>query len=102
MFFQTTHPDGTRTWPIVRAAPEPAEQVWRSLSYIASRYFHQPNYWRIEGRPVLAVWDTGRLPAALGLDGARVLLADLRAHVKHLGHEGIWLHASEGSWRTPE
>jgi hypothetical protein len=69
-------------------------EAFRSLSYIVSRYFHQTNYWRIGGKPVLCIWDPGRLVNRLGLEPARQLFADLRALAVKQGHPGIHLHAS--------
>ncbi len=69
-------------------------EAWRSLSYIVSRYFHYPNYWRIEGKPVLCIWDPGRMVKRLGLEESKQLLADLRAFAAKLGHTGIHIHAS--------
>jgi hypothetical protein len=66
----------------------------RSLSYIVSRYFHYPNYWTIAGKPVLCIWDPGRMVKRLGLPETKQLIADLREFGVKLGHKGIHLHAS--------
>jgi hypothetical protein len=75
-------------------APDSEEDVWRSWSYVASRYFHLDAYWRIEGKPVFVIWDIGRVAEKLGLDGARRMVERLREHAEALGHPGVHLHAN--------
>lgn len=79
-------------WEPLYDAPESAEEVWRSLTYIIARYFHL-NYWKIAGKPVLPIWDASRLIRAFGMEGTRNLLDELRAFAQRLGHEGIHFHA---------
>lgn len=62
-----------------------------------ARYFHLPNYWRIDGRPVLVIWEAQRLQDTFGIEGSRQLLGELRDFARKLGHEGIHIHASQGS-----
>ena len=69
-------------------------EAWRSLSYIVSRYFHYPNYWRINGKPVLCIWDPGRMVNRLGLKESKQLIEELRTFAAKLGHPGIHVHAS--------
>jgi hypothetical protein len=90
--FPTVHGDGTRSFPHASDAPDKLEDVWRSLSYVVARYFHLPNYWRIDGKPVLVIWDARRLCRLFGTNGARTLFEELRAFAMKLGHEGIHLH----------
>ncbi len=79
-------------WEPVYPAPENPTDVWRSLSYIVSRYFHL-NYWKLDHKPVLPLWDVSRLLRVFGVEGTRSLLEDLRAFARRLGHEGIHFHA---------
>jgi len=90
--FPTVHPDGTRSFPHFRDAPDELHDVWQSMTYVISRYFQQPNYWRIDGKPVLVIWDPVRLTRLFGVDGTRRLLDELRAFAAKLGHGGIHLH----------
>jgi Glycosyltransferase WbsX len=90
--FPTVHGDGTRSFPHARDAPDRLEDVWRSLSYVVARYLHLPNYWRIDGKPVLVIWDAGRLRGLFGLEQTRRLLDELRSLATKLGHDGIHLH----------
>jgi hypothetical protein len=95
ILYPTLHPTNVPSYPPSFDAPDKSvEEAWRSLSYIVSRYFHQPNYWRIDGKPVLCIWDPNRLQSKLGLDGAKRLIADLREFAKKLGHPGIHVHSS--------
>jgi hypothetical protein len=84
---------GLGGYELTHAAPERAAEVWRSLSYIIARYCHLPQYWHLNGEPVLALWDLARLVGEFGLEGARRLLDDLRAFAARLGHQGIYFHA---------
>lgn len=91
--FPTTHVDGTAEWPPAFEAPDTRqEDVWRSLSYLIARYLHLPEYWRIEGMPVVCIWEATRLLDAFGDSGTRDLLEDLRAYGARLGHERIHFH----------
>ena len=74
-------------------APLHSADIWRSLTYLMSRYFHLPNYWRIEDEPVLPIWDIGRFVREFGLDGTRALLAQLSELAGRMGHKGIHFHA---------
>ncbi len=75
------------------AGPETSSEVWRSLAYLIARYFHHPQYWRINGEPVLAIWNMAQLVKKFGLGGVRRMLADLREFAARLGHAGIYIHA---------
>jgi hypothetical protein len=70
------------------------EDCRRSLSFLVTRYLHEPNYWRIDGKPVVVVWDTERLWRGLGAAHAEELLDDLRSLAVKLGHSGLHLHAN--------
>lgn len=85
-------------WELLTPAPESPAQVWRSLAYIVARYFHDPHYWRLDGAPLLVVWEAGRLLDAFGAAGTRALLDELRAFARKLGHPGVHVHASHGSF----
>src|SRR5262249_34548711 len=69
--FPTVHEDGTRSFLHARDAPAAAENVWRSLTYMVSRYLHHPDYWQIDGKPVIVIWDSRRLVETFGRDGTR-------------------------------
>jgi Glycosyltransferase WbsX len=93
--YPTMHPDGSDAWE--HAFPSPsdrAEDAWRSLSYLVARYMHHPLYWRLAGRPVLCVWDAGRLARTFGVEGTRELLDDVRTLAERMGHGGLHVHAA--------
>jgi hypothetical protein len=66
----------------------------RSLGYLATRYFHEPGYWRIGGVPVLVVWDLAALLERFGIEQTAGLFAWLRRLSRSLGHDGVHLHAN--------
>lgn len=74
-------------------APESEAEIWRSLTYIMARYFHLPNYWRIDDKPVLVLWDMSLLINRFGAAGTHALLDELRAFARKLGHSGVYFHA---------
>lgn len=88
-------PNGYRAYPPSYRAPDfSLEECWRSLTYIISRYCHLENYWRIDGKPVICIWDPNRLDAALGVDGVKKLLRELNDYAVKLGHKGLHFHSS--------
>jgi hypothetical protein len=94
ILYPTVHTDGTDAWPPAFSAPdETPEDIWQSFAYLIARYLHNPLYWRLEGRPVVCIWDATRLRARLGLEGTQRLLAKLRDFAERLGHPGIHFHA---------
>jgi hypothetical protein len=93
---EVREPSGLGAFEFVDPGPTSAEETWRGLSYVVSRYFHDPAYWRIDGQPVLVVWDVGLLLRTFGADGTERLFAELRDFARNLGHPGIHVHASMG------
>lgn len=91
--FPTTHTDGSAAWPPAFGAPDTRpEDIWRSLSYLISRYVHLPGYWHIDGRPVLCIWNASSLLEAFGEVDTKQLLDELRSYAARLGHERIHFH----------
>lgn len=77
-------------------APRSAEECWRSLSYVVARYFHDDQYLRIGGKPVLVVWDIAQLAEILGGHPAVAdFFHELRAFAGRLGHDGIHIHTPD-------
>jgi hypothetical protein len=93
---EVREPGDRGAFEIVDPGPASPEEIWRSLTDVVARYFHNPGYWRIVGEPVLAVWDVALLVRTLGADGTRSLFAELRDFAGRLGHPGIHIHASQG------
>lgn len=93
ILYPTKQTDGSNAYPPSFDAPDFSyEEAFRSLSYIVTRYFNQPNYWKIDGKPVICIWDARRLEQKLGLEGVKKLFAELRGLAVKLGHSGIHFH----------
>ncbi|MDD6253822.1 MAG: glycoside hydrolase family 99-like domain-containing protein [Bacteroidales bacterium] len=93
VLYPTKMTDGSVAYPPSFIAPDFSyEEAFRSLSYIVTRYFNQPNYWRIDGKPVICIWDAARLEQKLGLAGVQRLFGDLREFAVKLGYPGIHFH----------
>lgn len=61
--------------------------------HVITRYFSQPNYWRIDGRPYFSIYDLPKLIAGLGGTEATVAaLRDFRERVKRAGHPDLHLN----------
>jgi len=89
-------PNGSLTRPAAKSGPETIQDVRRSLTYVISRYFQEPNYWQLDGKPVVVIWELARLQQLFGPGGVGDLLDDLRQVARQLGHAGIHFHASCG------
>ncbi len=93
VLYPTMKTDGSNAGAPSFLAPDLSyEEALRSMTYIITRYFNQPNYWKIGGKPVICIWDAGRLERKLGLDGVRKLFGELRAFAVKLGYPGIHFH----------
>jgi len=98
ILYPTQRTDGSRAYPPSYDAPDLSrEECWRSLSYIISRYCHLDNYWRINGKPVICIWDARRLQERLGVQGVAELFSELKDYAVHLGHPGLHFHVT-GFW----
>jgi hypothetical protein len=93
---EVREPSGLGAFEFVDPGPTSLHDTWRGLSYVIARYFHDPGYWRIDGQPVLVIWDVGLMLRTFGTDRTRPLFAELRDHARRLGHAGIHIHASMG------
>ena len=95
VLYPTKKTDGANAYPPSYDAPDfSKEECWRSLSYMISRYCHLENYWKIDGKPVICIWDARRLESKLGIEGVRQLFAELTEYAKKLGHNGLHFHAT--------
>ena len=57
----------------------------RAIDYCIEHYFHQPNYWRIDGRPVFAIFDLNLLLETFSKDQLRRVFAKVRERVARAG-----------------
>lgn len=61
---------------------------------LIERFFCQPNYYRIEGRPVFSIYDLGNLVKGLGgIAATREALDDFRAKAMAAGFPGLHIQA---------
>jgi Glycosyltransferase WbsX len=60
-------------------------------NYCAEHYFSQPNYLTIEGAPVFAIFDPGKVVEHLGEGGLKRGLVTLRARAQKLGFQKLHL-----------
>lgn len=95
ILYPTLQTDGTPKYPASYPPPDKdLETCWRSLSYILARYCHYPNYWKIDGKPVICIWDPNNMEKSLGLPTSKKVLSDLQAYAKKLGYPGIHFHST--------
>ena len=60
---------------------------------LCARYFHRPNYLRIDGRPVFMIYEINQFLGFGGQDAARDALAAMRKRVKEKGFPDVYLVA---------
>ena len=93
ILYPTKQTNGQNAYPPSFDAPDFSyEEAFRSLSYIVTRYFNQSNYWKIDGKPVICIWDARRLEQKLGQEGVQRLFTELREFARKQGHAGIHFH----------
>ena len=68
----------------------------RVADYCASRYFKEPNYFRIDGAPLFAIFDAGKIIDQLGEDGLKQALVRMRERARKLGFAEIHLQIVGG------
>jgi hypothetical protein len=62
--------------------------------YIVDQFFSQPNYWKIDGKPLLAIWNPDDLVAGAGGETqARAVVDGVRAYAVSKGHAGVYVAA---------
>lgn len=95
ILFPTLQTNGVPSYPPSYAPPDQdINTCWQSMTYIISRYFHYPNYWKINGHPVLCIWDPNHLEKSIGLAAVKKLFSDLRNFARQLGYKDIHFHSS--------
>ena len=95
VLYPTLLPNGYKAYPPSFAPADGSlKECWQSLSYIISRYCHLENYWRIDDKPVVCIWDPNRLEKNIGVDGVKQLFAELTEFARKLGHKGLHFHSS--------
>ncbi len=67
--------------------------VLEMTDLLCARYFHRPNYLRIDGRPVFMIYDIDQFMSFGGRDAAKDALAAMRQRAKEKGFPGVYLVA---------
>jgi hypothetical protein len=72
--------------------------LWDTIStYIVEKYFKQPNYWKIDGKPYFSIYEIVTFINGLGgIDNARAAIELLDAKTKKAGFPGV--HFNIMSW----
>lgn len=73
-------------------------QLWDTIStYIVEKYFKQPNYWKIDGKPYFSIYEIVNFVNGLGgMVNAKNAIALLDAKAKNAGFPGV--HFNIMSW----
>jgi hypothetical protein len=73
------------------------EDLDRVVDYCAEHYFHEPNYWRINDKPVYVLWDIPHFADELGgYDAARAGLERMQERAQRNGLPGLYFIANIG------
>ena len=73
------------------------EDLDRVADYCSERYFHQPNYWKVEGKPFFAIYEIYHLATQLGgKDQAREALVRMDRRARKNGLPGLYFSAQVG------
>ena len=70
------------------------EDCDRVAGYCCEHYFRQPNYWRLQGKPVFAIFNVPKLISELGESGAARALETMRRRAQKEGVGDLHLQAS--------
>jgi hypothetical protein len=104
------------TWPAITGIPgmhaasgiNQGQAIWlpqrhyledldRVVDYCCEHYFHEPNYWRVDGQPVFSFFNVNALPEELGGEAAaRGALERMTARAQTHGLPGIHFVANIG------
>ena len=89
------HPIGWRNRPDLLAPGRVGPDAFRGIRReVVERYFSQPNYLRLDGKPFFSIYELGTFIAGLGgLPQARAALEEFRREAMDAGHSGIHLNA---------
>ncbi len=66
------------------------------IRYCAEHYFGEPNYLRVDGAPLFAIFDVGKIIAQLGIDGLKRGLVTMRERASALGFPKLHLQIVGG------
>ena len=75
------------------AGSSSAEDMVNVTNYWLDNYFTRPDYYKVDGKPVVVIFSTGRLTDDLGVDGVRQAFDKAREMAKARGLAGIYFIA---------
>jgi len=70
------------------------DDMRRVTEYCIEHYFSQPNYWRIGGLPVFAIFDLRLMVETFGVSALRRVLDEMRERAARAGLGGLHIQAS--------
>jgi Glycosyltransferase WbsX len=71
------------------------------VDYWIDQYFWRPEYFTIDGRPMVVIFSSRRLSEDLGSDGVRAAFAKMRARARARGFPDLYLVAVTGPGELP-
>jgi hypothetical protein len=92
-------PTGAFTRLRLAPGPNSSGEARRCLAYFLSRYCHLPNYWKLDGKPLIVIWSANPHGEAEARQ-LRDSLAWARKLAMELGFPGLHFHATQGSVRA--
>ena len=72
------------------------QDMLRLTDYCINHYFHQPNYWRIDGKIVFGIFNLGGLLRYLSSDQLKRVFGQMRERVARAGLGDLHIQASHG------
>ena len=95
-------------WPNCYPAPEEGKEAIilpqtysdadfpKMTDYLIEHYFHQPNYWKIDGKPVFAIFHTSGIIGKIGAAKLHKIFDDMRDRCVKAGLPGLHIQGSHG------
>lgn len=65
------------------------------IGYCIERYFSHPSYWKIDGQPVLSIFDLNDIVGRVGLDGTRRLIDRMQRQMREAGLPELHLNVCQ-------
>jgi hypothetical protein len=78
------------------------EDTQKAIDYCIEHYFPQPNYWRLGGALVFAIFSVSQMISYLGKDGLKHAIEVMRTRVQKAGLGELHIQASNESRLGPE
>lgn len=79
------------------------DDLERVTEYCIGHYFHEPNYLRVDDKPVFSFWNWTELEAGLGgLDGVAAGFERMREMARQAGFKGLHITVNVACYEGPE